>query len=399
LPIKKAVFSRQELKVPMEEKLFDAFEPVNRQQWLDKITTDLKGKDYQSLHWQAAGLSGEPIFTREDLPEALPNLANVHPDPTVFGARHWVNYQWIKVNSEKEANAKALFALNNGATGIIFELAVEPDWKALLADIQLNYCYLGLVDSLGNANGLQSFEKYCQQTGINASELNGFAIQSSEATVLNPGPASFKYLNVSTTAELPVIELAGQLAVATNLFDELTDQAIAPSVLFSQTQFQLSLGSSYFAEIAKFRAMRSLAVRFASAYGLNLAVNEVQILGMSGDWSAQLDDPHSHMLHATTQAMAATIGGADAICIKPFYPVFKDEFLAERAARNISTILQEESYLAKVVDPAAGTYFIESLTDQMINQAWALFLAIEDAGGSHAIDQDALKSLHQKITA
>lgn len=385
----------------MDEKLFEAFDKIDRQQWLEKIVTDLKGKDYDNLRWEAAGLSGEPVFTKDDLPETLPILANVHKAPALEGARSWANYQWIKVDSEKEANAKALHALNHGATGIIFEVSQIPDWHVLLKEIDLRYCHLGLIDAGIEGHGLaKAFQDRYKNNGVDASKLKGFISQAGEKNIISQSNTSFNYLNLQVPAEttrgLPVVEVATQLARAASVFDKLTDEGPTPAILFGQTQFQLNMGDSYFVEIAKFRAMRSLAVRFASAYKVELGVQDIEILAMSSDWSAPLDDMHSHMLHATAQAMSAILGGADAICLKPFYPVFEDKSLAERAARNISTILREESYFDKVIDPTAGTYFIESLTQQITEQAWQLFLAIEEAGGIDQVDLAQVQSLQEK---
>ena len=384
----------------MEEKLFEAFEPVSRQQWQEKIITDLKGKDYAGLHWQAAGLKGEPIFTKEDLPGQIPNLANVHPQPELFGDRHWINYQWVRVDDEKTANKTALHALNNGAEGIVFELSRNPNWNDLLKDIGLEYCHLGLVDLSTEDTGIfNSFQEHAAAAGINQENLHGFVNGQNEKV----GKGPIKTLNIQAREAyahgLPALELACVLAQAAELYDRLTDAGSAAGDLLHQTQFQLSMGDSYFAEIAKYRAMRGLALHFAAAYDVALKANEVQILAMSSDWVSAQDDPHSHMLHATTQGMSAIIGGADALCIKPFYPIFDNKDLAERTARNISSILREESYLAKVVDPSAGTYYIESLTQQLHHQAWQLFVAIEEAGGITTMDAEQLKSLHQKSSS
>ena len=383
----------------MEEKLFDAFEKVSRQQWQEKIVTDLKGKDYEGLLWNAAGLSGEPIYTKEDLPDSIPNLANAHEEPELFGDRHWVNYQWVSVTTEKEANTTTLKALNQGAEGIIFELTAEPDWSTLLEGLELNYCHLGLVDNHGDSGCLQSFLNYCEAKSIGKDQLQGFYSGTHHSFAFGKFNTLHLQANEAHTNGLPVIELACLLAQAADLYDHFTEAGASAPDLLNQTQFELSMGSNYFVEIAKFRAMRGLVIRFALAYGTELSPADVQIMAMSSNWTGDLDDPHSHMLHATTQAMSAIMGGADALCIKPFYPVFEQKDLAERAARNISSILREESYLAKVIDPAAGTYYIESLTQQLSDQAWQLFLAVEEAGGLGNLDAASVQSLYQKTKA
>jgi methylmalonyl-CoA mutase len=103
---------------------------------------------------------------------------------------------------------------------------------------------------------------------------------------------------------------------------------------------------------------------------------------VTGRWNKTVYDPHVNMLRTQTEAMSAILGGADSLTIEPFDTVFRapDEF-SERIARNQQLILKEEAYFDKVADPAAGSYYIENLTNLIASNAWKMFLEIENQGG------------------
>jgi methylmalonyl-CoA mutase len=108
----------------------------------------------------------------------------------------------------------------------------------------------------------------------------------------------------------------------------------------------------------------------------------MHILCQSSGWNQTLYDPHVNMLRGATQAMSAILGGTDSLIILPFNrPAGNPDPFARRIARNIQIILKEESYLDKVIDPAAGSYYIENITDTLIGGTWDLFLETEEKGG------------------
>lgn len=386
----------------MEEKLFKDFASVSHDEWQNRIITDLKGRAIEALNWEVSDLTGGPIYTKENLPAQLPDVANSSDQPEIFGARHWVNYQLIEVESDKTANQLALTALNAGADGIVFKLKNAPAFETLLADINGEYCHLSFVDELSDSRVPDAFLGYLETSQVNLSRIHGFYKgKASIERAFNKLP-HFKLLNIAperTIMDGPVKELALALANAATVLDKNTEAGLAVNMLFDQLQFELTLGTSYFTEMAKYRAMRSLAVRFASAYGVELSASDINILASTGTWTEPIDDPHSYMLRATTEAMAAILGGTDALCIQPFYNVFEQDqkALAERSARNISNILKEESHFNKVIDPAAGSYFVESLTQDIMDQSWQLFLDIETAGGYESLSAEKIESLHQNL--
>jgi len=136
--------------------------------------------------------------------------------------------------------------------------------------------------------------------------------------------------------------------------------------------FGFAIGSNHFMEIAKLRAIRLVWAHAEEAFGRTPAV--VRVHARTADENKTLFDPHVNMLRVTTEALSAVLGGCDSLAITP---CGFDAHLAD----NVHHILREESHLDKVLDPGAGSYYVEALTNALAAQAWTLFQAIEAAGG------------------
>ena len=160
--------------------------------------------------------------------------------------------------------------------------------------------------------------------------------------------------------------------------------------------FGFAIGSNHFMEIAKLRAMRLLWAQAEAAFGRTAAA--VRIHAFTAGENKTLFDPHVNMLRVTTEALSAVLGGCDSLTITP---CGFDAHLAD----NVHHILREESHLDKVLDPGAGAYYVEALTDAVAREAWALFQSIEAAGGfaawraSGALDAALSKSREGKEKA
>ncbi|MDX5443331.1 MAG: methylmalonyl-CoA mutase family protein, partial [Hymenobacteraceae bacterium] len=180
-----------------------------------------------------------------------------------------------------------------------------------------------------------------------------------------------------------VQEIAFTLSVAVSKIHKLTEAGNPLETVLRNMQFHLASGTNYFFEIAKLRAIRLLWSTIVQAYEAeqNLAAL-LRIHCSTSRWYQTTFDPYVNLLRATTEAMAAVIGGCDSVSVAPFDSTYKEasEF-SERISRNIPIILKEEAYLNKAVDPAAGSYYLETLTMQLAEAAWNLFQEIEKAGG------------------
>lgn len=376
----------------MEQRLFDDFKKPEPKAWQNQIIKELKGKSIEELNWKIAGVEGKPFYTEEDLPDSLPQLQSPNQQAEALGIRNWVNYQVIKVDSEKEANEKALLALNNGATGILFQLIAVPNFDMLLKDVLLNYCQIGFeIENAANSL-MNAFEAFVKAKGINENEVRGF-IRSNESPFLSKLP-NFRFFISEERNENASLGLALLLAKTIDVIDTNTATIEEVQAWFKQLQFNLNVGESYFLEIARHRALRILVAQLANSYGFELALNVIQISSSSGQWNEPTKDEYNYLLRATTEAMTAIIGGTDAVIIQPFHQLFpKNTAQGERIARNISTILKDESYLDKTLDPSAGSYYIESLTAQLVEKSWAILQQIEEKGGLKNLSENDINAL------
>lgn len=369
----------------MSKALFEEFEKQKPEEWTNLLQKDLRGESIESLLWKTQGVNGKPFYTSEDIDFEPFNYAQFSKDATIFGDRFWVNYQPIKVIDQKSANTKALHALENGANGILFELEFTPDWIVLLKDIQPQYCHLSfqLNTVIDSKEFFYSYLNFLTDQNIDSKQATGFVKgltdQLNSSIQLKTNLFEIPQLNHAA------LELAISFASLIDKIDANTTTKKEVEYILQSTAFQLTLTNDFFLEIAKSRATRRIFEAIVSGYGLKGISTE--IISQIGPWETTIDDPHSFMLYATTQTFAAIIGGTDAVIVQPFHNIFPNKpALAERMARNISSILREESYLDKMVDPSAGSYYIERLTEDIFNQTIIFLKEVENKGGLSKID-------------
>jgi methylmalonyl-CoA mutase len=180
-----------------------------------------------------------------------------------------------------------------------------------------------------------------------------------------------------------VQELGYSLAMANDYLSKLTSRGVTIDTICHHLQFNFGVGSNYFMEIAKIRAARILWAKIVEAYGPSDKNSCKTIIhSVTSEWNQTVYDPYVNILRATTESMAAVIGGTDSLTIRPFdYSYKPTSKFSGRLTRNIQIILKEESYLNNIVDPGAGSYYIENLTDSIVDETWKVFLAIENEGG------------------
>jgi methylmalonyl-CoA mutase len=180
-----------------------------------------------------------------------------------------------------------------------------------------------------------------------------------------------------------VQELAYGLSAGTEYISQLTARGVSAEAAASKIRFSFGTGPDYFMEIAKLRAARLLwSVILKGFIPEGCKDIRMQIHTVTGRQNKTINDPYVNMLRTQTEAMSAILGGTDSLTVEPYDSVFRkpDEF-SERIARNQQLILKEEAYFDKVADPAAGSYYIEKLTDLIVEKSWRLFIETEDLGG------------------
>ncbi len=356
-----------------EMNLFGEFEPVSKEAWKQKIEEDLKGKDFEELIWHTEGLKIQPFYTQEDLASTPVG----HIDKGLGSEKRWSILEKIVVHTPEQANAQALEALNHGADGIIFQLLDDevPPFDILLKSLVLNSCAIYLE---GKSDVVIALDNYIKSQNLEDQGLNGGFMCSSyylqDGLTLQSNPA-FKKLFIPYSNGTIVHQLAGTLQKSVSVLDSLTDSGIAPSSILKQLIIKFEIGSSYFKEIAKLRACRILMVALAKAYHVEDIKPGHFHIHTETSWATQPDkDIHNNMLRNSTQSMSAILGGCNSLYVRPHTDREEEESFAKRIARNIPLILREEAYFDKVGDPAAGSYYIESLTRTFVEEAWGEFL-------------------------
>lgn len=180
-------------------------------------------------------------------------------------------------------------------------------------------------------------------------------------------------------------ELGAALATGVAYLRELTGAGLTVEQSCAQLEFRYAATADQFLTVAKLRAARRLWARVAEVCGAPDAGAQLQH-AVTSPVMVTRRDPWVNMLRATVAALAAGVGGADAVTVLPFdHALGLPDAFARRIARNTSTILVEESHLARVIDPAGGSWYVERLTDELARAGWEFFRSIERAGGQAAV--------------
>ncbi len=402
------------------EKLFAEFPEISTEAWEATIEKDLKGADYnKKLVWKTdERFDVKPYYREEDLQHLNHLSSQPGQFPYVRGNRNdanpWSIVETLPAASPEEANSMARESLSKGADAVIFNvegMKQPEDADKLLAGLDL----AGKAVYFDAENGLTAFaealcqwmEKHPQQVKPlhgallcdpimdmlqqgkfrkdAASDLQAMAGIMQRMLKLAPDfrPLGIRGHVFGNCGATLTQELAYTLNIANEYLAFASEHGIAADTMARCLQFTFSIGSDYFMEIAKPRAARLLWSVIVAQYLPDAAENaRMNLLSMASSWNKTLFDAHINILRNTTEGMSAAIGGANAIALHPFDEAYKvsDNF-SRHIARNSQIILKEESHFDKVVDPAAGSYYIENLTHSIIGQAWELFKATEKAGG------------------
>lgn len=404
-----------------KEKLFEQFPPVTTKEWMDKIYCDLKGADFnKKLVWKTnEGFDVKPFYRIEDL-ENL-NFVNNLPGefPYIRGTKvkdnNWLIRQNINVTNYSTANRKALKILMLGIDSIGFIITDPQSINERNFDLLLERIFLGGVElnflSEGKAKEIiDLIINYVKQSHSEPEKIRGsLEVDPISRLMINgtlciPPEEGFDYLAsvVKSSVSLPyfriininasnfnnagadiVQELAFAISMGNEYLTQITERGISCATAASKIKFSFGTGSNYFPEIAKLRAARLLwSITTNGFCPGNTEQIKMDIHCVTSKWNKTIYDPYVNLLRTQTEAMSAILGGTDSLTVEPFDIVFRnpDEF-SERIARNQQLILKEEAYFDKVADPAAGAYYIENLTNLIAENAWKLFLEIEDQGG------------------
>ena len=407
--------------MPADRKLFEEFPPVTTAEWMEKITADLKGVDFdRKLLWKTIeGFNVRPFYREEDL-AGLPfmnTLPGEFPYVRSTGKtdNKWFVREEIEVADPIKSNAIALNLLSRGADSLAFHFSPDTLFnramiEQLLESIYIEAMELSFVPQGAPVDLLKAFREVVEARGIKPALVKG-AIETDplgrlmvngnlcvsiddamEYLVVLVKEGSFfpamKMIRVNGSAfgnsgASAVQELGMTLAMGNEYLAQLTSRGIDAAAAALPIGFNFSIGSSYFIEIAKLRAARMLWAAIVKGYSPeNSESMKMNIHSVTSEWNKTVYDPYVNMLRTQTEAMSATLGGADSLTVHRFDKAFAagSEF-SHRIARNQQLLLKEESHFDKVADPAAGSYYIENVTSSLANHAWDIFLDIEERGG------------------
>ena len=400
------------------EKLFTEFQAPTTQEWLDKFEVDLMGADFNKrLVWRTnEGFNVMPFYRREDVlklktPEALPGefpfvRGNKKDDNT------WYIRQDIEVKDAKEANAKALDVLNKGIDSLGFHFhadmvnaeTIETLLEGIKCDVvEVNFCTckrhsVELAQLLVAYFEKKGYDKEKVVGSIDWDPMEKMVMKGKDMTevlalapqlidVLKDYP-QFRCITVNTLAlnnagAYIVQELGYALAWGNEYLQQLVDAGVDVDLAAKKIKFNMGISENYFMELAKFRAARMLWAQIVKQYepkcdcACKMCVNAV-----TSKYNQTLFDSYVNLLRSQTEAMSAALGGVHSMVVVPFdasYEVPND--FSERIARNQQLLLKEECHFNTVVDPGAGSYYIEHLTDSLAVEGWKIFLKVEEEGG------------------
>ena len=401
-----------------KEKLFSEFQAPTTEEWLAKIEVDLKGADFNKrLVWRTnEGFNVQPFYRREDLKD-LKQIDSLPGEfPFVRGNKKdnnlWYVRQDINVTDAKEANAKALDILNKGVNSLGFRIPADKLSKEFIADllngilpqyVELNFttCQRHCVELA------QILVAYFKENNYPLAELQGSINFDPISKVLVKGKdtsaviAEAKSL-IDALAELPAYkcinvnsvvlnnsgayiyqELGYALAWGAEYLEQLTQAGVDATAAAKRIKFNMGVSETYFMEIAKFRAARLLWAQIVKQYEPECdCACQMHVCAYTSEYNQTIFDSYVNLLRSQTEAMSAAIANVDSIVVTPFDKQYETptEF-AERIARNQQLLLKEEAHFDKLVDVAGGSYTIEHLTDALAQEAWKLFLAVENEGG------------------
>lgn len=390
--------------------LFSEFDAVSSKQWKQQIQYELKGADYnETLVWGSLeGIKVKPFY---HIDESDINLNAIVP------AKPFAIVQNIFVHDVKKSNARALETLHRGAESVRFTIESESiSIEELMQNLPLenvNY-YFNLpflsvefaikinefsiknkanifiqVDPIGQltkeGNWFENLEKDFEK-------LNSFAKNSHPLEGCPTGGVA-SFLTISSgiyqNAGANIVQqLAYTLAHANEYFNRIPD-------INQPITIEVAIGTNYFFEIAKLRALRLLFKTLATEYNHNF---DCHIIATPTKRNKTLYDYNVNMLRTTTECMSAIIGGADGVANLAYDALYhKDNEFGDRISRNQLLILKHESYFDKVNNPADGVYYIETLTEQLAEKALELFKDIERNGGliSQLIDGTIQRKINE----
>ncbi len=398
-----------------KEKLFEQFPAISTEEWKAKVDPALKGAPFEKkLVWRTnEGFDVQPMYRAEDIENLKTTDSLPGEFPYIRGTRtenDWLTRQEIIAGTPAEANAKALEVLGKGVTSLGFkveETTAETVATLLngidITSVEINFnCCLCHAVELAEILVAYIKEKGACESFRGSIDYNPFRRAFKHGSEISPEIAKTAVALIEAVKEVPALRVLSVNSVMLNnsgayIFQELgyalawgaewlslvTEAGVAVDEVAKRIKFNMGVSSNYFMELAKFRAARMLWAQIVEQYKPACKCScKMKTHAVTSEFNQTIFDAHVNLLRSQTEAMSAALAGVDSITVTPFDKSYKtpDDF-SERIARNQQFLLKEESHLDKIVDPAGGSYYVETLTVSIAKEAWKLFLEVEEKGG------------------
>ncbi|MBN2789839.1 MAG: acyl-CoA mutase large subunit family protein [Candidatus Delongbacteria bacterium] len=427
-----------------KEKLFKEFTPeISKAKWMVEVESDLKGKPYEKIWWKTYdGFQFEPYYKNAETKD----IAHLGTIPGQFpylrgnkcekAENSWEVRQEISNADPKDAVKFTNEALSKGAKAIDLILHTklrkgnakckcvdccdrtilrgmvvnsEQDMKDIVTAVGENGLNItaGVVSKqiFSMIKGNSELKGSIDNDPLKELSLNGsFAVGEEkrfaemkdifEETLKMP---KFKGLVISNDhyhdSGATITQKIAYLLSSAVFYKDRIANDISIDDFADNTVLSYSIGQNYLMEIAGMRALRLLWSNIVKVYDEN-SETKIRIHARTGIINKTKYDAHVNILRTTTEAMSAVIGGCNSLTVLPYdVAINEPDSFSMRIARNTELVLGEEAHLDKYVDPAAGSYYIEKLTDSIAKEAWKLFQEIEENGGMlEALKKNTIQS-------
>ena len=382
----------------MQKFDLNEFPKVSHQEWQDKIIADLRGKELESLNKETNDhITTVPNYSSETAPDKETTSYIHEIVKTGYTRENWYINQEFNCRKPKLANPRILDALNAGVDSIKISVPHDVDFDVLFKGIKPEHIEVRFKNATTDL--IYSYFQWSKDQGHNTTLFEGtfevfyHRIDSVEERIELAGKVAEYFPKMSLVnvngdyffnqGSNNIQQIAISLSLANEVLEELIDNEIEPEKAANLISFSLATGADFFSEIAKFRAFRALWSVILSEYGIEN--HQTKIHGVTSTWTQTVLDLNNNMLRSSTQALSAVLGGCQSITVTPFdAAIRRSNDFSDRMARNTQIILRDEAFAGKVTDIASGSYFIESLTNEIAEKSWELFLAIEKQGGFKA---------------